>query len=155
MSSLLASAAVFPPLDMPLEIALQRVLNEKDAATFIGVSAVTLERLRKVGAAPKHLMLSPRRLGYRVGDLMKWLDKRAAAGDEAAQSMSREGRIAGGLGRGTPAREGLEHYTRDRANPPAAAITAERLAELQAILAGRSKTPATERRAVILGKARS
>jgi predicted DNA-binding transcriptional regulator AlpA len=83
MSSLLDSAAVFPPLDMPLEIARQRVLNEKDAAAFIGLSAVTLERLRKLGTAPKHLMLSTRRLGYRVADLLSWLDERAAKSGEA------------------------------------------------------------------------
>ena len=82
MSSLLSSTAVFPPIDLPPEIARQRVLDEKTAAEFIGLSQVTLERMRKLGTAPKHLVLSPRRLGYRVVDLLKWLDERA--GDEAA-----------------------------------------------------------------------
>ena len=84
MSSLLGSATVFPPIDLPPDIARQRVLNEKDAAAFVGLSAMTLERLRKLGNGPKHLVLSPRRLGYRVADLLKWLDERANASDEVA-----------------------------------------------------------------------
>lgn len=83
MSSILGSATIFPPIELPPEIARQRVLCEKDAAAFVGLSAMTLERMRKLGTAPKHLVLSPRRLGYRVADLLKWLDERAA-GAEAA-----------------------------------------------------------------------
>ena len=48
------------------EIARQRVLDEKTAAKFIGLSHMTLERMRKLGEAPRHLQLSPRRLGYQV-----------------------------------------------------------------------------------------
>ena len=51
--------------------------RRKTAAEFIGVSHVTLERMRKLGTAPKHLALSPRRLGYRIADLLAWLDERA------------------------------------------------------------------------------
>ena len=72
------SAAIFPPIDLPPEIARQRVLDEKTAAEFIGLSHVTLERMRKLGTAPKHLALSPRRLGYRIADLLAWLNSRAA-----------------------------------------------------------------------------
>ena len=79
MTSLLNSTAVFAPADLPAEIARQRVIDEKTAAEFIGLSAMTLERMRKLGTAPKHLMLSPRRLGYRICDLLAWLDARAAA----------------------------------------------------------------------------
>ena len=78
MNSLLSSAAVFAPIELPPEIARQRVLDEKTAAQFIGVSHMTLERMRKLGTAPRHLLLSPRRLGYRVCDLLAWLDERAA-----------------------------------------------------------------------------
>ena len=84
MTKLLASTTIFGPAELPPEIARQRVLNEKDAAEFIGLSHVTLERMRKLGTAPKHLALSPRRLGYRVSDLLRWLDERAAATGEAA-----------------------------------------------------------------------
>jgi predicted DNA-binding transcriptional regulator AlpA len=78
MTSLLRSAAYFAPIELPPEIARQRVLDEKTAAEFIGLSHMTLERMRKLGTAPRHVALSPRRLGYRVCDLLAWLDARAA-----------------------------------------------------------------------------
>ena len=82
MSNLLSSTAVFGPIELPPEIARQRVVDEKTAAEFVGLSAVTLERMRKLGRAPKHMRLSPRRLGYRICDLLTWLDARAS--DRAA-----------------------------------------------------------------------
>lgn len=84
MSNLLSTATVFAPVELPPEIARQRVVDEKTAAQFVGLSAMTLERMRKLGTAPKHIALSPRRLGYRVADLLSWLDQRAAATDAAA-----------------------------------------------------------------------
>jgi predicted DNA-binding transcriptional regulator AlpA len=78
MPSLLNSTAIFRPVELPPEIARQRVLDEKTAAEFIGLSHMTLERMRKLGTAPRHLALSPRRLGYRVCDLLAWLEERAA-----------------------------------------------------------------------------
>ena len=84
MASLLNSTAVFGPVELPPEIARQRVIDERTAAEFIGVSHVSLERLRKAGAAPRHVRLSERRLGYRVCDLLDWLDARTSAAGEAA-----------------------------------------------------------------------
>ena len=84
MNDLNGSAAVFPPIDLPPDIARQRVLTEKDAAAFVGLSHPSLERLRKAGTAPRHVRLSDRRLGYRICDLLAWLDARASSGDEAA-----------------------------------------------------------------------
>ena len=78
MTSLFNTAAIFPPLDLPPDIARQRVLDERTAAEFIGLSHMTLERMRKLGSAPRHITLSTRRLGYRVCDLLDWLDARAA-----------------------------------------------------------------------------
>lgn len=78
MSNLLSGTAVFAPVELPPEIARQRVVDEKVAAEFLGLSHVTLERMRKLGTAPKHIVLSPRRLGYRVCDLLAWLDARAS-----------------------------------------------------------------------------
>jgi predicted DNA-binding transcriptional regulator AlpA len=79
MPNLMSTTAVFGPVELPPEIARQRVLDEKTAAEFIGVSPMTLERMRKLGAAPRHVLLSPRRLGYRICDLIAWLDARVAA----------------------------------------------------------------------------
>jgi predicted DNA-binding transcriptional regulator AlpA len=78
MANLLNSTSVLGPVKLPPEIARQRVLDERTAAEFIGLSPMTLERMRKLGTAPRHLLLSPRRLGYRVCDLLAWLDERAA-----------------------------------------------------------------------------
>jgi prophage regulatory protein len=78
----LANSAVFEAIELPADIARQRVLDERTAAKFIGVSPMTLERLRKTGAAPRHLRLTERRLGYRLADILDWLDARAAAGLE-------------------------------------------------------------------------
>lgn len=78
MTSLFNTTAIFPPLDLPPDIARQRVLDERTAADFIGLSHMTLERMRKLGTAPRHIPLSTRRLGYRVCDLLDWLDARAA-----------------------------------------------------------------------------
>jgi predicted DNA-binding transcriptional regulator AlpA len=84
MSNLLSSTAVFGPVELPPEIARQRVVDEKTAAEFIGLSAVTLERLRKLGTAPRHVRLSERRLGYRISDLLSWVDQRAGETQPAA-----------------------------------------------------------------------
>ena len=78
MSPSTNSAVVFEAIELPVDIARQRVLDERTAAKFIGVSPLTLERLRKTGAAPRHLRLSQRRLGYRLHDILEWLDARAA-----------------------------------------------------------------------------
>jgi predicted DNA-binding transcriptional regulator AlpA len=83
MSYLYATTAGRRSIELPKDIALQRVVNEKTAAEFVGLSAVTLERKRKLGAGPKHLVLSPRRLGYRICDLIAWLDERASDSGEA------------------------------------------------------------------------
>lgn len=84
MSNLLSTATVFAPVELPPEIARQRVVDERTAAQFVGLSAMTLERMRRLGTAPKHIALSPRRLGYRVADLLSWLDERAAETNAAA-----------------------------------------------------------------------
>jgi hypothetical protein len=43
VSRLLNSAAFFGPVELPPEIARHRVLDEKTAAEFIGLSQVTLD----------------------------------------------------------------------------------------------------------------
>ena len=84
MLSLLNSAVVFGSVELPPEIASQRVIDERTAADFIGVSQVNLERMRKAGVAPRHVRLSERRLGYRVCDVLEWLDARVSGAGEAA-----------------------------------------------------------------------
>lgn len=64
--------------DLPVEIRALRVISEKDAACFIGISQPQLRRMRRAGQAPRHVRLGRRRLGYRLADLIAWLEVRAA-----------------------------------------------------------------------------
>jgi hypothetical protein len=76
MSNLLHGVAILRPLELPPDIARQRVVDEKAAAQFCGVSPITMERMRKSECGPRFVRLSERRLGYRVGDLCDWLESR-------------------------------------------------------------------------------
>ncbi|WP_132250473.1 helix-turn-helix domain-containing protein [Methylobacterium segetis] len=67
-----------PPAHLLPELLRHRVLGTKDAADLCGVSVPTLRRMRKKQAIPAPLRLSERKLGWRVGDLLDWLDSREA-----------------------------------------------------------------------------
>lgn len=84
MTTLLNTAASAPPIDLPADITRLRVLSGKATAEFLGLSVATLERMDKLGTGPRRLVLSPRRIGYRICDLIAWLDARAAENGEAA-----------------------------------------------------------------------
>ena len=78
MAKLTSATTLSTPHELPPEIAHQRVLDERTAACFLGISQPTLERMRKYGTAPRHVMLSARRLGYRICDLLAWVEARTA-----------------------------------------------------------------------------
>lgn len=78
MSTTPGETAGLHSIELPPEIAIQRVVGERTAAEFLSLSQVQLERMRKTGEGPRHVQLSERRLGYRVFDLLTWLDARAA-----------------------------------------------------------------------------
>jgi hypothetical protein len=48
---------------------LERLLNEQAAAELLGISADTLRRMAMRGTI-RRVTISPRRIGYRVGDLI-------------------------------------------------------------------------------------
>jgi hypothetical protein len=52
-------------------IELQQIISEKEAARLRGVSVDTLRRQAARGEGPPRLKLSPGRIGYRIGDLLK------------------------------------------------------------------------------------
>jgi predicted DNA-binding transcriptional regulator AlpA len=56
----------------------ERVVTERDAASFLGVAHVTLKRLRLARNGPRHVRLGERRIGYAIKDLIAWRDSRAA-----------------------------------------------------------------------------
>jgi predicted DNA-binding transcriptional regulator AlpA len=62
-------------LDFPLE---HRVITETEAARYCGLSVVHFRRLRKNEQGPRFVQLGVRRIGYRVGDLLAWLDLRSS-----------------------------------------------------------------------------
>jgi predicted DNA-binding transcriptional regulator AlpA len=58
---------------------LVRVLSEPEAIEAIGVSRRTWDRLKSLGDVPAKTRLSEGRIGYRVSDMVAWLDARREA----------------------------------------------------------------------------
>ena len=56
-----------------MEFAKYRVLNTAEAATLCGFSKTHWRRLYRSGRAPKPIRLSNKKLGWRAGDLIDWL----------------------------------------------------------------------------------
>lgn len=61
---------------LPADVAKYRVIGTKEAAVFCNLSINTLRRLNDRHAIPSPIRLSERRLGWRIGDLIDWLDCR-------------------------------------------------------------------------------
>lgn len=55
---------------------LSRIATEHEAARLLGLSVTTLRRLRASGSGPPVCRLSVKRLGYRIGDLDRWVSER-------------------------------------------------------------------------------
>ena len=53
-----------------------RVLNRRDAIAQLGLSERTFQRLEASGDGPPKTRLSEGRVGYRVSDIIAWLDAR-------------------------------------------------------------------------------
>ena len=67
----------------------RRVLRTPDAASYLGLSASTLEKLRIAGGGPRFVRLGGRAVGYAVEDLDAWLDRqRDSTGDGGSQPPS-------------------------------------------------------------------
>ena len=73
------------------ELALARVLTERQTREVIGVSESTSEPMKEASDYPPATQLSERRIGYRLVDVIAWLDARRRPdsfqklGDEAAR----------------------------------------------------------------------
>ncbi|QSR23864.1 DNA-binding protein [Hyphomonas sp. KY3] len=55
------------------------MLDEKQAAKHLGVSARTLRNWRVRGGGPKFVRVSARCIRYKRGDLQDWIDRRIAS----------------------------------------------------------------------------
>jgi predicted DNA-binding transcriptional regulator AlpA len=53
------------------------VLSKQQACSITSLSEDTLGRLHRRGEGPARIQLSPRRVGYTVGALRSWLQKRS------------------------------------------------------------------------------
>jgi predicted DNA-binding transcriptional regulator AlpA len=53
-----------------------RVISEPDAAAYCGLSLVHFRRLRREERGPKHVRLTEKRIGYRLKDVLAWIDER-------------------------------------------------------------------------------
>ena len=59
------------------KITIQPIALERDdAAQFVGLSISTLEKLERQGAFPKARLLSTRRVGFIVRELIEWVEAR-------------------------------------------------------------------------------
>ncbi len=65
-------------LDLTIFPKEQRVVSESQAARYCGLSLVHFRRLRRRETGPRFVRLSIRRIGYRIGDLLKWLEERSS-----------------------------------------------------------------------------
>jgi predicted DNA-binding transcriptional regulator AlpA len=52
------------------DIQLERILTETEAAALYGFSRDTLRRRTERGEGPSRIKISPRRIGYRLRDLL-------------------------------------------------------------------------------------
>jgi predicted DNA-binding transcriptional regulator AlpA len=57
-----------------------RVLNRTETLKMVGVSDRTWDRLEAAGDIPPKTRISQGRIGYRVADIMEWLDSRREVG---------------------------------------------------------------------------
>ena len=70
-----ASIAVLASL--PSDLGRQRILDATSAALFWGVSLAHWRRLYRLGRVPSPIRVGERKLGWRVGDLVDALARRA------------------------------------------------------------------------------
>ncbi len=61
----------------------RRVLRTPDAASYLGLSASTLEKLRIAGGGPRFIRLGGRAVGYDIRDLDEWLDSQREKTDNS------------------------------------------------------------------------
>lgn len=61
---------------LPPDIARRRILKARDAAAFCGLAVSTFRRMQTAGTIPAPIALSERRIGFRIGDLIDFLDCR-------------------------------------------------------------------------------
>ncbi len=67
----------------------KRVVSEAAAAGQCDLSLVHFRRLRQLGDGPRHVKLGARRIGYRICDVLEWVERRLSKTGEAAGNHER------------------------------------------------------------------
>jgi predicted DNA-binding transcriptional regulator AlpA len=70
-----------------------QVLREAMAASAVGLSKRTLQRLRQEGGGPPYIQLTDRRVAYSESALQEWLQARTV-GSTSAATVAKPGRRA-------------------------------------------------------------
>ena len=65
---------------------MDKVLSAKQACDWLNISRTTLYRITNKGDVPK-IKLSPRRVGWRITDLVKYVDANTVVGDQNKDSV--------------------------------------------------------------------
>jgi predicted DNA-binding transcriptional regulator AlpA len=61
---------------LPKDLARNRVLNTAEAAAFLNFSVPHFRRLYRSGGVPAPIQLSTRKLGWKTGELIDWVETR-------------------------------------------------------------------------------
>ena len=69
-----------------MEPLLDKVLSAKQACDWLNISRTTLYRITNKGDVPK-IKLSPRRVGWRITDLIKYVDANTVVGGQNSGSV--------------------------------------------------------------------
>jgi predicted DNA-binding transcriptional regulator AlpA len=64
---------------LPPELARSRILTAPAAAAFCGYREDWWRALARKGEVPTPIQLGERRVGWRLGDLVDWVDRKASA----------------------------------------------------------------------------
>ena len=59
-----------------MNLEVNRILREREAAKLLGVSHRTMQRWRLTGDGPPFVRIGPRAVGYPLGSLLDWMRRR-------------------------------------------------------------------------------
>ncbi len=70
--------------NLPDDLARRRLLNTEQVAAFVNRSVPEIRRLITTGTFPKPFRLNSRRLSWRLGDIVDWIDSKTEPTQTAA-----------------------------------------------------------------------
>jgi predicted DNA-binding transcriptional regulator AlpA len=68
-----------PAVELPAGLEAARIVSAAQAAAYWGVSLPHWRRLYRAGRVPRPIKIGDRKLGWRAGDLLAAIERRAAA----------------------------------------------------------------------------